>query len=338
MPRRYIYDHQDLSAEVFDGIEYRDNQVLIRVQACAISPREFAGIHSTNAILGNAVLGIVIEAGTSATGWLGKRVLAPTLQPCGECDSCRRGAPGGCAQKMLLGHDGNGGLCEIVVASARWLTPLENQLSDLPMTAAALAGDGLRAYSAYCYAGVAPKDPVVVLGAGTSSLLIVQLAGIQGANVIHIKAGVKADAEIGGSTLDIVGEHIASLGEKPWQVFVLDPFFSQQSGPVNDFSAFISLLPSGSTLVIGLSSDTHLNGINREALLAMCNRGITIMGTSHGHPDLLPELAALSVNRELNLDALVDSATIDELSSSPLRLSENAASHITTIGLWTETP
>src|SRR5437899_13035843 len=91
---------------------------------------------AVDASAGTSAIGRVIEAGPRATVLLGKRVLVGPIDPCGECDVCRRGGAAVCPLAKQRGTIG-----PRVIAGARWVVGLDDGM-DLPLPGgAAVAGD-----------------------------------------------------------------------------------------------------------------------------------------------------------------------------------------------------
>lgn len=260
--------------------------VRVRVESAAIT---------ANAV---SVLGTAVEVGDAATEWLERRVVIPALTSCGECDFCRRGAPQGCADAKRLRP-------EIPVpghfeASARFLVAVdrigegapalagESPLATSNSAVAVLGSAGLTAYGAFCALGVAPGEPVVVVGDGTASALVRQIAKAKSAAVTTF------------------GEACESLASKPWRAFSLEATES-------DAALLLAALPAGSSVAINPAAP----GVNLSAD-SLAGRGISAFFAAEGHPDLLPELVALAVRRELDLDAVVDRVPAAEASTEAI--------------------
>ena len=108
---------------------------------------------------GAAGVGRVVRTGERGDHLLDRRVLVGPIDPCGECDVCRRGGAAVCP--LARRRDALGAT---VAAAARWLVPLDDGLA-LPVPAAAAgAGDVALAYTLYARTGVGPRDPVIVVG------------------------------------------------------------------------------------------------------------------------------------------------------------------------------
>ena len=93
------------------------------------------GIEVEAAQPGGAAVGRVDEADEHSAVLLGKRVLVGALDPCGQCDVCRRGGAPVCPLAKRRAP------ARRIRASTRWLVTLGDGL-ELPVpAAAAVAGD-----------------------------------------------------------------------------------------------------------------------------------------------------------------------------------------------------
>lgn len=247
-------------------------------------------ILATSRTLGGvAVLGVVVEAGARAGGHEGKLVLVGPYDPCGECDVCRRGGAAVCPQR--INRDALG---DHVIATGRYLVPLENGL-DLPNPAGAVvAGDVALAYTLYARTGPAPRDPVVVVGAAPVTRFLIEILrakGItpiavadpartawcewlasKGAAVVHDAAGVTAAISAQGATAR-AARVIATTAEA--------------------VAAAADLTGPRSTLTV-LAPVTFLPGL-------VADREVTVIPVAGAHPDLVVEAAAMCGKGEIDL-------------------------------------
>ena len=232
-------------------------------------------------------MGVVTATGEAATEWKDRRVIAPSLSSCGECDFCRRGAPQGCADAVRLDAAlDRGGEHEV---RARYLAAADGELEVAGASAAVLGSDGLCAYAAFCVLGVAPAEPLVALGTGTRTELVKQIGHAKSAAVLDLD---RARAE---------------HGAKPWRAFALAADRTELGEP-------LALLPAGSSLAVSTLGG-HALSVDAKSLV---DRGITVSFIGDGHPDLLPELVALAARRELDLDATVEQVGADDASADRL--------------------
>ena len=109
-------------------------------------------------------------AGERARGLVDRRVLVGPIDPCGECDVCRRGGAAVCPLAKRRDELGAS-----VVAAGRWLVPLDDGLPLPSPSAAAVAGDVALAYTLYARTGVGPREPVVVVGGSPIARFLIEI-------------------------------------------------------------------------------------------------------------------------------------------------------------------
>ncbi len=226
-------------------------------------------IEGTN---GAAAIGRVIDAGTRAKSLVGKRVLAGPIDPCGECDVCRRGGAAVCP----TGRRRSAPLASPVIAGARWLVTLgEPGGVDVPSPGGAVvAGDLAIAYTLYARTGVGPRDPVVVVGTSAIARHLVQVLRAKGItpatsdNADEIRAGF---AEQG-------------FGQKPWRVIATS---------TDAVARAAELCGPRSTLTV-LAPVPSLPG-------ELVAREVTVIAVAGAHPDLVTEIAALVMKGDLSI-------------------------------------
>jgi len=235
-----------------------------------------------------AGVGRVVSAGERGKALLDRRVLVGPIDPCGECDVCRRGGAAVCPQAVRREQ-----LAATATAAARWLVALGDGL-ELPLpAAAAVAGDVALAYTLYARTGVGPRDPVVVVGGSPVTRFLVEILLAKGVSPSAVAApGPWADW-LAGKGVAVVPDRASliavlaaqSLGTRPWRVICGDGSHAaaaELAGP----RATLTLLASPATSPI--ASD----------VLA---REVTIIGVAGAHPDLVVEAAAMCVRGDIDL-------------------------------------
>jgi threonine dehydrogenase-like Zn-dependent dehydrogenase len=260
-----------------------DDDVLIAVEAASLGPRALA---ERAEVPGLAAVGRVVATGPDARHLDGARVVVGPVQPCGDCDLCRRGAAAVCPAGRTLGVTVPGTLSERVVARARWVLPLGGDLDVPGPTAALLGHEAALAYALYARAGVGPRDPTVVLGDGPVARLLTQILAAKNA----------APGGEGG-------------GDRPRKIFACDGVDAAEALAIAGPRATVSVARPLGTVCISAEDRT-------EGLAAALAREVTIIGVAGAHPDLLPELAALVVRGELELATAATVVTIDGLAAA----------------------
>ena len=278
-------------------------RVRLMVEAVAIDPFAATPI---GRVPGVAAVGTVTAVGVAADEWLGLRVLVPTVDACGECDRCRRGGAAVCGHGGRLGTTAPGALTTHLTASARWLVRLDGALA-LPGAATAAIGGALaHAYTLYARASVGPRDPVIVIGGGPLARLTLEVLLAKGAAPVAATDDAATIAALGDRTrvcalhTAAIEEAIGAVGDRPRRVLVIDSAQLELGLRVAG--------PRG-TVVVAAGAAT---AIEPPLAIALAEE-VTIAGVVDGHPDLVPELAALCARDELSLASVVDVIGFDEL-------------------------
>jgi threonine dehydrogenase-like Zn-dependent dehydrogenase len=264
---------------------------------------ELVGIELDARQPSGAAVGRVDDAPVGSAVLLGKRVLVPARDPCGQCDVCRRGGAAVCthARARPPGHR--------IRASSRWIVALAGGL-ELPLPqAAAIPGDVATAYTLYARTGLAPREPVVVLGATPIARFLVDILRAKSIAPVAVAPPddawcdhlVRAGAAVVRDDRDDVTAAVAAaieahgLGARPWRVIATDasalPLAATLAGP----RATLTVLAPASPAPEAIGADPPpLPGV----LLA---REVAIVGVAGAHPDLVVEAAALVARGEIDL-------------------------------------
>jgi len=256
-------------------------------------PVELVGIALEAVQPNGAGVGIVDDASEGAAMLLGKRVLVGAFDPCGQCDVCRRGGAAVCpfAKRHPAGARRR--------ASSRWVVGLEAGL-ELPLpAAAAVAGDVATAYTIYARTGLAPREPVVILGATAIARFLVEIVRAKGITPTVIVEDAAFGDWLLGKGAAVVRSDDASLpgavtaaiaaqgvGARPWRVIATEPAALHRAamlaGPRATLTAF---------------AERDAPALPGE----LVTREVTLIGVAGPHPDLIVEAAAMCVKGEIDL-------------------------------------
>lgn len=192
MKAAVFYEKGKIVVEESPIQEPGDYEVLIRVKAagvCGTDMHIFAGAQGATeceppVILGHEFSGIVERTGAKVTKVkAGDHVTVDPNISCGSCYQCRKGAPHYCDNMVATGVNFNGGFAE-------YCTVLEKQVFVLPEDMSFEVG-AMCEPLACCLHGIdlaqiQPGDGVVIIGAGTIGLIMVQLAKLSGAAQVAV--------------------------------------------------------------------------------------------------------------------------------------------------------
>jgi D-arabinitol dehydrogenase (NADP+) len=121
---------------------------------------------------GHEMVGEVLAWGEGVAGLrAGQQVVIDNASACGHCPACGRGEPLFCADFHSLGVNGPGGFAEQVVSRADKVFPAD----DLPVDTAVLAEPLACAVHGMDVLDLKPGADVVMVGSGTTGLLLAQL-------------------------------------------------------------------------------------------------------------------------------------------------------------------
>src|SRR4029077_1252815 len=170
-------------------------QVRIRGEACGICHTDAAtvmGIYpglTLPRIPGHEVVGRLEALGSGVSRWkVGQRVGVGLIAgEDGVCEPCRRGDIVNCQNPVTLGVTVDGGYAEVMIAEARGIASIPDELSSAE--AAPLLCAGITTYNALRNAGLRGGDLVGVQGIGGLGHLGIQFARHMGFHTVAIGRG-----------------------------------------------------------------------------------------------------------------------------------------------------
>jgi len=169
-------------------------QVRIRIEACGVCHSDAATVEaqfpnlSYPRVPGHEVIGRIEEVGPGVTTWkTGQRVGVGFFGgEDGTCEACRRGETVYCQNPIITGVTTDGGYAEMMIAEARALALIPDELKS--GDAAPLVCAGITTFNALRNAGRA-GDTVAVQGIGGLGHLAVQFARKMGFRTVAIGGG-----------------------------------------------------------------------------------------------------------------------------------------------------
>jgi propanol-preferring alcohol dehydrogenase len=175
--------------------EPRLGQVRIRVEACGICHTDAHTVNGTYPgitlprVPGHEVIGRIDALGPGVSRWkIGQRVGVGLIAgEDGVCEPCRRGDTVNCQNPVLAGVTVDGGYAEVMIAEARGIASIPDELSSAD--AAPLLCAGVTTYNALRNAGLRGGDLVAVQGIGGLGHLGVQFARHMGFRTVAIGRG-----------------------------------------------------------------------------------------------------------------------------------------------------
>ena len=195
------------------------DEVVIQVKAVGICGTD---IHIFNGerkdveyprVMGHELSGIVVEAGADVLNVkAGDHVILDPVMACGTCRTCERGHENVCGSVKCFGVQMDGGFQDYIVVEAAKLYRIPEEI---PFEEAALAEPFSVAATILTRTAAAKEDRLVILGAGTIGLAILQAAKGMGASVLisdvedtklAIAKKFGADVTVNSKTEDLAGK------------------------------------------------------------------------------------------------------------------------------------
>lgn len=178
----------DLRIAETDAPSAGPNELLVRVRRAGICGSDLHILHGSNPfakyprIIGHEFAGEVIGLGAGTTGFaIGDNVVVDPVVACGHCHPCRIGRPNVCANLEVMGVHRDGGFRSVVAVPAANAVKLH---PDTPIGIGALAEPFSIAANILGRTGCGPEDTVLLYGAGTVGVTVMQVAKVAGARVI----------------------------------------------------------------------------------------------------------------------------------------------------------
>jgi len=167
-----------------------DDDVLVRVKACGICGSDVHGATGKTGrrlpplIMGHEAAGVVEAMGKNVSGFdKGDRVCFDSTVYCNQCDACRSGRFNRCVKRQVLGvsvpdFKRHGAFAEFVAVPSWIVSKIPKNLSFAHASLLEPASIGMHAANR---APISKDDTVLILGAGTIGLFILQGCRFRGA-------------------------------------------------------------------------------------------------------------------------------------------------------------
>jgi L-iditol 2-dehydrogenase len=220
----YCFEYSD-----FPEPKAGDNDVLIRVKACGICGSDVHGSTGKTGrripplIMGHEAAGIVEDTGKNVKDFeKGQRVCFDSTVYCNQCEACRTGYYNRCERRQVLGvstpdFKRHGAFAEYVVVPWWIVSKIPDNLS---FTHAALLEPVSIGVHAANRAPISADDTVLIIGAGTIGLFVLQAAKLKGARKIFV-------ADINEFRLDVAKKLGANEVINPEKSDLKDIIFEQ---------------------------------------------------------------------------------------------------------------
>ncbi len=182
------YSRQDVRLEEIPVPRIGPGELLVKVEACGICGSDLMEWYvetKAPAVLGHEPAGVVVEVGAGVRDFqVGDRVFVHHHVPCFVCHYCRRGSYTLCATFKET-HIEPGGFSEYIrVPSLNVARDVLRLPDDMTFEQATMVEPLATCIRSVNRARIQPADTVLVLGAGITGLMHVQLARIFGASLV----------------------------------------------------------------------------------------------------------------------------------------------------------
>jgi len=170
-------------------------QVRIRVEACGVCHSDAATVEGQfpgftfPRVPGHEVVGRIEQVGTAVSRWkIGQRVGDGFFGgEDGECEPCQRGDFVNCTHPVVTGITADGGYAEVMIAEARALASIPDELTSAE--AAPLLCAGITTFNALRNASLRAGDLVAIQGVGGLGHLGIQFARRMGFKTVALNRG-----------------------------------------------------------------------------------------------------------------------------------------------------
>jgi len=242
-----------------------ENQLLIKIAACGVCHTDLHYIDhgvptfkKPPVILGHEAAGITVTEGNIFKE--GDRVLLPPVFTCGKCKFCREGRENICQNMIMLGNSIDGAFAQYVAVPEKDVILMPDEI---PLEEGCIIADAVSTpyHAVVNRAKIKDSERVLVFGCGGVGINVVQIAALQGAEVIA--------CDIDNKKLETAKELGASLTVNPSEVELKD-FLGQNNGSVD---AAFEVIGKPETIEAAFKT---LGKAGRLCVVGYTNRNISI--------------------------------------------------------------
>ena len=181
----------DLRCENITQRDLKDNEILVKVEACGICGSDIQrvftlGAHVYPLVIGHEFAGTVVKTANKADeDLIGKKTAVFPIVPCMKCESCKVGHYAQCSHYNYLGSRCDGGFAEYCIVPSRWNLILSNN-PDVSMETLCMVEPATVAQHAIRTSGIQAGQTAVITGAGPIGMMAARWAKIFGAKKVFL--------------------------------------------------------------------------------------------------------------------------------------------------------
>lgn len=247
------------------------DECLIQIRSCGICGSDVHGYTGKTGrrippmTMGHEFAGQIVQVGSQVRSFrVGDGVIPQPIQFCGTCRNCRRGLTMLCQNKKFFGvMDVDGAFAEYLSVPERYLYKMPEGIS---YPVAAMAEPYAVAYSAVKKAGCLQGKRVLIVGAGTIGLCVLQLvlaqkpalivvSDLSGARLSTAKA-LGADAVLNPGECDLLAEISAltdgKMMDASFEAVGVQPTANQSLSALSDLGCAVWIGNNAPTVTINM--------------------------------------------------------------------------------------
>ena len=309
MKAAVFYGVKDLRLEEVPLRKLRSDELLVKIHACGVCGTDvhiYEGAKGSATVyppvvLGHEFSGEIVEIGNGVRQLkVGDRISVDPNIFCGQCHFCKKGNVHLCENLQAIGVTRNGGFAEYAIVPEKQAYKLPDNLS---YEEGAMGEPVACCLHGIDLSGIKHGDKVLIVGAGTIGLIMVQLTKLAGASQIIVSESIKEKR---------------SIALKYGADVVIDPEISAVDKQVKE------VVPQGVDVAIECvgTKRTMLNAIQS------CARGGNVMMFGLAPPDCEIPLKPFEVfQRELTIKSsfinpFTQARALDLLGSRKIRVAD----------------
>jgi len=284
-----------------------ENSVLIKVHAMGICGSDVHAYHGKLAtvsyprVIGHEVVGEAVQVGSNVKHIKpGDHVVMDPVVSCGECPTCKAGRRNVCKQVKCMGVAVEGGCAEYIILSQQNVLPIPK---DIPWEDAVVIEPYTVGAQVVARGEVTKDDIMLVMGAGTIGLVILQAAKRLGAKVIVsdlIESRLKLAREMGADvTVNSAKQDITAIVNDFTHGYGVSVAVDAVGVPTLFEQALELTAPGGRIVIIGFNPTAA-----QVPELLITRKELDIRG-SRMHANKFPEVIQWVVNKEVLTKPLV---------------------------------